>query len=73
MPMTLWLKAGMMCPWKKVNCGRGVDQDDTDFCTFHLDFPTMTGGTFMLRLPQGDSIVMYMPLAPASEIDISLG
>ena len=38
MPMTLWLKAGLMCPWKKFNCGRGVDQDDTDFLYLSFGF-----------------------------------
>ena len=33
----------------------------------------MTGGTFILRLMQDDSVVMYMPLAPVSAIDLSLG
>ena len=48
-------------------------QDDTDFCTFPVAVTTMTGGKFMFRLTQGNSVVMYMPLAPASTITVSLG
>ena len=73
MPMSLWLKVGIICPWRKVNYKRGVVQDDTNLCACPVDLPTMTGGIFILRLPQASSVVMYMPLAHASEITMSLG
>ena len=48
MPIRLWLKVGMMCPWRKFNRGRGMVQDDTDVCACRVYVPTMTGGTFIL-------------------------
>ena len=48
-------------------------QDDNNLCTYPVAMPTMTGGTFMLRSPHGDSMVMYTQLAPTFEIDLSLG
>ena len=51
MPMRLWLKVDMMFPWRKFNCSIWMVQDDTDLCTFLVDVPTITGGTFMLQLP----------------------
>ena len=73
MPMRLCLKVSIMFPLKKGSCRRMMVQDDTDFCAFPVDVPTTTGGTFMLRLPQGEYVVMYMPQAPASAIAVSLG
>ena len=69
----LWLKVGTMCPWRKGGCLRGMVQDDTDFCWCPVAVPTTMGGTLVLRLPQGESVVMYMPLDPASAIAVSLG
>ena len=52
---------------------RGMVQDNTDLCWCPVVVPATMGGTLMLRLLQGESVVMYMPLAPASEIAVSLG
>ena len=49
MPISLWLKVGMMCPWRKFNDRRGMMQDDTDVCACRLAVPTMMGGTFILQ------------------------
>ena len=51
----------------------GIVQDDTDLCWCTFAVPTTMGGTLLLRFSQGESMVMYMPLAPASEILVSLG
>lgn len=52
----LWFKFSMMCPCKKVSCGRGMVQEDTDLCACPVDGLTMKGGIFMLRSQQGDSV-----------------
>ena len=49
MPIRLWLKVVMMCPWRKFNCRRGMMQDDTDVCACLVAVPTMVGGTFILQ------------------------
>ena len=41
MPMKLCLKVGMMYPWLKFNCGRGMVQDYADLCACPLAVPTM--------------------------------
>ena len=63
----------MMCPWQKVRCVRGMVQDDTDLCLFPVAFPTNMGETLVFPSSQGESVVMYMPLAPESAITVSLG
>ena len=63
----------MMCPWRKGSCVRGMVQDDTDLCLFSVAFPTKMGETLVFPSPQGESVVMYMPLAPESAINVSLG
>ena len=68
----LWMKVGMMCPWQKVSFSRGVAQDDNNLCACPVSVPNTTGGTFMLRSPQGNSLFIYMPLAPAYAIAMSL-
>ena len=73
MPIRLWLKVDMMCPWRNGSCGRGMVQDDTDLCVCPVAVPTLMGCTLVLQLPQGESVVMYMPLAPASAIAVSFG
>ena len=69
----LSLKVGMMCPWRKGSCVIGMVQDDTDLCWCTFAVPTTRGVTLLLRFSQGESMVMYMPLAPAFEILVSLG
>ena len=43
-------------------------QDGNYLFTCPMNVTTMTGGIFMLRSPQGDSVFMYMTLVPASDI-----
>ena len=71
-PIRLWLKVGMMCPRQKGNFGRGMVQYDTDLCVCLVAVKTTMGGTLMLRLPQGESVVMYMSLVSASAIAMYL-
>ena len=73
MPIIFWLKVGIMCPWRKGSCVRGMVQDKTDLCWCPVAVPTTVGVPLVLRSPQGDSFVMYMPLALAYEIDVSMG
>ena len=73
MPIRLWLNIVMMCPWLKGSCSRVMVQDVTDLCACPVSVPTTMGGTFVLRSPQGDSVLMYIPLAYASAIAVSLG
>ena len=73
MPMSLRLKAAIMFLWRKFNYSTVMVQDDTDLCAYPVAVPTITGGTLGLRSLQGKYVVMYMPLAPASAITVSLG
>ena len=72
-PIRLSLKVGMMCPWRKVSCRRGMVQYYTNLCVCPIGVPTKMGGTLLLRSPQGESLIIYIPLAPASVIAVSLG
>ena len=58
MPMRLWPKVGIMCPWKTGSCGIGMVHNDTDLCVCPVAVPSIMGGTFLLRLPLGESVVM---------------
>ena len=73
MPMRLWQKVGMMCPWRKGSFVRGMMQDDTDLCWCPVSVPTTIGGTLVLSSPQGESMITYMALDPASAIAALLG
>ena len=73
MPIMLWLKVGMMYPWRKRSFVRGVLQDDTDLCLCSIYIPITVGGALVLRSPQGDYVVIYMPLALEYAISVSLG
>ena len=48
-------------------------QVDTDLCWCPIALPTTMGGTLLLRSPEGESVVMYMPLDPTSAIAVPLG
>ena len=48
-------------------------QDNTNLCVFTVAVPTTMGGTLVLRSLQGESVVIYMPLAPVSAIAVNLG
>ena len=63
----------MMCLWRKGSFGIGMVQDDTDFCVCPVAVITTMGGTLVLQSLQGDSLVMYMSLAPTSAMVVSLG
>ena len=47
--------------------------DETDFCACPVAVPTTMGGTFLLRFPHGESVVVYIPLAHVSAIAVLLG
>ena len=63
----------MMFPWQKVNCRRGMVQDDTDLCACPVVVSTLKGGTFIFRRLQSNYVVMYIPLVPESAIVVSFG
>ena len=50
MTIRLWLKVGIMCPWQKVSCVRGMMQDDNDLCLCPVSVPIMIGGKLVFRL-----------------------
>ena len=48
-------------------------KDDMDFCACPVVVPTVMGDTFLLQSLQGNYVVMYISLAPASAIVVSFG
>ena len=56
--MRLWLKVGIMHPWRTGSCRSGIMHDNTDLCVCPVAVPNIMEGTFLLQLPQEKSLFM---------------